>query len=150
MSKENIQEQLKLHPIQTNSISVRELYIKANEFPDPSKAIEEGVASISVGHSQYDEKNKTIRVAMKLEVEEEKKAPFIMKIELVGEFLVNEKEFPIKHIYDWAKRNAPLILMPYLREHAYSLTLRAGFQPVILALAEVPTFKLQAKKSTKS
>lgn len=143
-------EQLKLHPIQTNSISVSELYIKANEFPDPSKAIEKGAGSISVGHSQYDEKNKTIRVAIKLEVEKEKKAPFTLRIELVGEFLVNEREFPIKHIYDWAGRNAPLILMPYLREHAYSLTLRAGFQPVILALAEVPTFKLLEKKPKKS
>lgn len=150
MSKETKQELMKLHPIQTNSISVKELYIKANEFPDPSKAIEKSAGSISVGHSEYDEKNKTIRVAIKLEVEKEKKAPFTLRIELIGEFFVNEQEFPIKYIYDWAGRNAPLILMPYLREHAYALTLRAGFQPIILALAEVPTFKLPEKKPKKN
>jgi preprotein translocase subunit SecB len=133
----------KPHPIQTNSISVRELYIKANEFPDVDKAIEVGEAAIRVGHSKYDEETKVIVVALKLEggLEPEKtKAPFTIKVELVGEFQVDESKFPKDQIYNWADRNAPMILMPYLREHVYSLTMRCGFKPMLLPLMEVPVF----------
>lgn len=149
MAKETKNEKLKLHPIQMISLGVLELYIKANERPDLSKKVEPEIISFSIGHNEYDKENSTIQVATKIEVGMEKKkakTPFSMKIEIIGEFKVDENQFPVDKILDWAARNAPLIMFPYLREHAYSLTARCGFYPMVLPLMQVPTFKLEIPK----
>ncbi|KIH76259.1 preprotein translocase subunit SecB [Geoalkalibacter ferrihydriticus] len=136
----------KYHPIQVQGVLVKELFISANGPPSEDKGVEGGRFSLMVGHSEYDEEDKEISVSLKLEVgfeedEKENSAPFSMRIEIVGNFKVDESEFPVEHIDHWAQRNAPLILFPYLREHAYSLTARCGFKPMLLPLLEVPTFK---------
>lgn len=140
----------KRHPIQTNSISVRELFIKANVFPEIDKELEATEVTIRVGHSKYDDKNNVIRVALKVEggTEPEKtQSPYTIRVEVVGEFQVDETKFPKEQIFDWAKRNAPMILMPYIREHVYALTMRCGFNPALLPLMEVPVFsKVRNKK----
>ncbi len=41
-----------------------------------------------------------------------------------------------------------MILQPYLREHVFALTARAGFQPLILPLIEVPTLVQKQKEIT--
>ena len=81
---------------------------------------------------------------MEVGMEENTETPFSMKIELRGEFRINEREFPIDKIDDWARKNAPLILLPYLREQAFSLTARCGFKPLVLPLFVVPTFSIGA------
>ncbi len=138
---------MKLHPIQLVSLGVKELSIIANEPPDLSVGVdvgEGGVCSIMFGHSDYDTEDNTINIFVKLEVGQnnEEKSPFSMKVELVGTFRVDEAQFKIEYIDDWAHRNAPFIMMPYLREHAFGLTQKCGFRPIILPLTEVPVFKI--------
>lgn len=131
------------------SLGVLELYIRANERPDISKKVEADRINFSIGHNEYDKEKSIIQVATKIEVGMDKKKPkppFSMRIELIGDFKIDEKHFPVDKITDWALRNAPFIIFPYLREHAFALTARCGFSPMILPLMQVPTFKLEIPK----
>lgn len=130
----------KLHGIQLTSVNVVELFIRTNMIAD-GDAAEEPDLSLKSGHGEYDEENKTIQVGLQLEygMEEEPKTPYSMRIELFGDFEVDEERFDKEHIGHWAKRNAPLILFPFLREHAYAIAIRCGFEPLILPLLQVPT-----------
>ncbi len=143
----------KLHPIQLSWLNVVELYIKANQQPDPSVEYDDRSFSMSVGHGEYDQKDKLIRISLKLEIGMDSKAdesnyPFSLRISVQAEFSVKEEQFPVNQIYDWAKRNAPFILYPYIREEAFGLTARCGFRPILLPLLEVPTLAERKKGST--
>ncbi|MEN6490273.1 MAG: protein-export chaperone SecB [Smithella sp.] len=142
-------EQLKLHPIQLIHLGVKEIYIKSHIAPDISIEAEADKCSLSVGGSKYIEEDKRIDVALKLEFgrknnNDDEDAPFSLLVEIVGIFKVNDEKFQTKHIMHWARNNAPLILLPYLREHVFSITSRCGFKPILLPLLEVPTFKVGA------
>lgn len=146
---------LKEHAINIEAVIPRELSIKLNvDDPMLMGDTEKIRYSIGVGYSKYDHKEKTITVAIKLETEEAenktKKPPLSIRIELFGKFSVDEKRFPMKNIEDWAARNAPFILYPYLREHVYALTVRCGLKPLLLPLVEVPTFKIEKQKKPKA
>lgn len=134
------------HPIQLVYLGIRELLIKSNIPPQPDgqlPELEEGKFRLQTGLTDYDEENKAIGVALKLEIgiDDEEECPFSLRIELYGHFLVDDKKFPKDKIQDWALNNAPYILMPYMREQVFALTSRCGFQPVILPLTQVPTSK---------
>ncbi|HUU39675.1 MAG TPA: protein-export chaperone SecB [Desulfatiglandales bacterium] len=146
---------LKEHPINIETVVPRELSIKLNvDDPTLMEDIEKVTYSIAVGHSEYNHKEKAITVAIKLETEkaknQTKKSPLSIRIELFAKFSVDEKRFPMKNIEDWATRNAPFILYPYLREHVYALTTRCGLKPLLLPLVEVPIFKIEKPKKPKA
>ena len=98
--------------------------------------------------SEYDQDEKEIGVSAKIEsgFDDEESQPYSIRIEIVGSFRVDEDRFDVGDLEDWARRNAPLILFPYLREHAYALSSRCGFDPLILPLMEVPTFRKPRKE----
>ena len=136
--------QIRRHAIQLIHLGVKELYIKSHIPPDTSIGIGNDTFSLTSGHGQYDKENKTIVVELKLESgtkEGEIEVPFSMRITLAGLFQVDEDKFPVEHILHWAGNNAPLILYPYLREHAFGLTTRCGFKSMLLPLLEVPTIR---------
>ena len=143
----------KPHAISVEWVLPIELSIKAHVPPSPDVGLKEFSYSLSVGLGQYDEKEKSVTIALKLETleDEEKKGelPYSLKIELLAAFEVDEERFEIEYIEDWAKRNAPFILYPYLREHAYALTLRCGFEPFMLPLVEIPTSKVKSPRRKK-
>jgi preprotein translocase subunit SecB len=43
---------------------------------------------------------------------------------------------------NFQQNGARIALSPFLREHVYSLTSRAGIKPVILPLIQVPLFQV--------
>ncbi len=133
------------HPIQLVDLKVLELSLKVKLENAQDRMPDSGVFGMHHGHTEYDAENKRIVVKVGVDMSEENddETPFEMKVELLGVFLVDESRFPVKFIEDWAAKNAPLILYPYIREQVHSLTTRAGFSGVILPLFEVPTFKLQ-------
>jgi len=146
------------HPIHLVSLGVRELFIGSNVTPDATISVEPDSCSITVASTPYDSKGKRILVSLKLEVGRETgkrpEVPYSMRIELIGIFEVDEAQFLVEHVDDWAMRGAPLVLYPYLREHAFGLSSRCGFKPLLLPLVEVPTFKVEkpkkpSKKQTK-
>ena len=143
---------LKKHPIQLKSIDVLELFIRLNRPPEKDEELDKEDVAITHGHSDYDPKSKSVQVGIKLEVgtQEAPNTPFSMRIEVVGEFIVDEKRFKEEHIHDWASRNAQYILFPFVREHAYALTVRCGLPPAILPLLEVPTFTIKPPKKSEN
>lgn len=153
MSKTNSSSAAKWHPIQIRDLGVRELYIRSNRPPSVEQGAEPTDCSIRVVTTPYDKEEKQIAVSLKLESgvkEDEKKAPYVMKIEVIGIFDVDDSRFPLEHIYDWAQKNAPMIIYPYLREHAFGLSSRCGFKPLLLPLLEVPVFKIESSKTKKT
>lgn len=143
---DNGKEYIKLHSIQLNKVGVVKLFIHAVKEPNPELEASCEEVPIRVGHTDYDPESKTIWVSLQIEIDAEKNEdlPFSLEVEIIGEFIVDDKNFPLEHIEDWARRNAPMILQPYLREQVYSLTLRCGFKPLILPLIQVPTLKTES------
>ena len=96
----------KLHPIQLEEILVEELELKIRDI---KKAREEDITSefsLKTGHSNY------------------------LKVKLHGVFSVGEN-FPSEFVNDWAEKNAPLILVPFVRENIYSLASRAKVNTIV-------------------
>jgi preprotein translocase subunit SecB len=143
---------MKLYPIQANFIVVRELYLKANVLPSEQIEMEEGNLTFRTGHGTYDPEKHVIDVGAFVETNDElggEEGPFSLRVHLLGQFAVDESNFPKDKVEHWARMNAPFILFPYLREHVFALTARCGFKPVLLPLVELPTFKLEAKLTEK-
>lgn len=142
-----------LHAIQLISLNIEELFIKVNKHPqsaDLTSGSEE--FNLRSGHSEYDEKEHIIQVGIKLEIKakEGQETPFDMRVVIGGVFKVDETKFAKTDIDDWANRNAPFVLYPYLREQAFALTVRCGFPGIILPLLEIPTFKIESGKKIKT
>ncbi len=150
-------KRFKLHAIRLLKVNVVELSIRSNVPPDESLGINEIDIPFKVGHSEFDEKSRQIDVAVGIHINDEEsdsdeaisEPPFFLNVAVHGEFHIGE-EFPDEHITDWARRNAPLILMPFVREHVYALTVRSGFKPLILPLFEVPTLAVDLTQAGES
>ncbi|MEN8220948.1 MAG: hypothetical protein ABFS56_32265 [Pseudomonadota bacterium] len=129
------------HPIQLRAVKVLELSIKV--IPEQSQ-LEPKLEKFSLfhGHSEYAPKDKTIAVRIGVKMGQEvKEVPFELRVEILGVFEVDEDKFPLKFVHNWAEKNAPLILYPYLREHVDNAPRsRAGFRGTLLPLFQVPTF----------
>lgn len=131
------------HPIQLVDVTVEELYFKKRGNKEPED--QELEFSLTVSRSDYNKSEKMFSVKVEIEVEPEKELslkPYEMRASIAGHFKVDEEKFPKDKIYAFAESNAPIILIPYLREQAYSLTVRAGVDPLIFPLVQVPSFKL--------
>lgn len=139
------------HAIQLVAIRVVTLHLQANLEVDPSTR-HAGFA-LETANSAYDEEDSTVevRVRMRAGFDDDKRSaegPYSLEIELLGVFNVDAKKFPLQHLDHWAKHNAPIVIYPYLREHAMSTAIRGGFEPIILPLLEVPTFKVAKPESS--
>lgn len=140
----------KLHPIQLQGIRVKELFLKVY---DPKQAQENDFDlpfTFKVGHSNFDAENNQIAVGVLgsvgrdidedcLDEDSSSPNPFVIRAELVGQFSVETSLFPVEKIEQWARENAPLILLPFLREHIYGLASRSGIKEVIVPMFVVPT-----------
>lgn len=132
----------KPHAIQLTDLRVSELSIQVDLSVPRDASI--GGFNIETGRSVYDHEAHQIQVKMRVSMgnQEGETSPFQLTVELHGNFEVDESAFDIKFIEDWADKNAPLVLYPYVREQVYSLTSRAGFPEALLPLLEIPTFRI--------
>lgn len=108
---------------------------------------------LNEGRTPYDREDRSIQIGLigtlgikKEDQEEGHSSPFFIRVELLGKFTVNPDEFPEDKVEEWAKINAPILLLPYLREHVYSLALRAGLPDLNLPLLNLPLYKLSQPK----
>lgn len=139
----------KLHPVQMRNLIVRELTLKIYNIVDAVK-YQSGDFTLSSGYSEYIKEDKRITVMMKCEIGSDKKnevdIPFYLNVEISADFQINNNSFNEEFIYDWADKAAPYILLPYLREHVYSLSIKASIPPILLPLFEVPTITFSKSK----
>ncbi|MGP3790277.1 protein-export chaperone SecB [Pseudomonas sp. B392_1p] len=134
---------MKLHPIQLIGTFVDKLEIDVHnrhDFPDDSYPKD---FKYIVYRTDFDEESSEVSVKVELSIKpatEEVDRPFSMIVAVSGHFRIDTSKFPAEHIENWCFKNAPVILLPFIRDHAYSLSMRAGFNPVLLPLVEVPNF----------
>jgi preprotein translocase subunit SecB len=141
------------HPIQLQYLGVKELFIKANVPPDFSVGLEETNCCYTIASPKvYDPSLEVFAVSVTMEVgmDDKDETPFSMKIELTGFFTVDTVRMSTENVVDWASKGAMFIFLPFLREHAYALSSRCGFKPLLLPLLEVPTFKIQEREVEKT
>lgn len=133
-----------LHPIQLVSIKTLELSIKDNPDYSGNNKEDSYPYKLGIANAPFNEKDSTITVKVRAEISsvEDRQVPYTLRAEIAGLFEVNKDVFPMDFIEDWARKNAPLILYPYLRENVYSLTTRFNNEDgAVLPLFQVPTFK---------
>ncbi len=141
---------LSLHPIQLEAIGVRGLFIKVI---NADNGIENSDVKLAIGHTPLGEDDTlvvTVRAMIGETEDGEPETPCILRVALVATFRVNTVLFPVEHLDHWADFNAMFILYPYLREHIYSLTSRAGIRNAILPLLEVPTLSIPPAEESPS
>lgn len=132
------------HAIQLHELRIAELSIQVDLSVPRDATV--GAFSIESGRSDYDRESRQIQVRMSVLIghdeQAQEQAPYKLKVELHGLFKVDDTRFSPDNVEDWAEKNAPLVLYPYLREQVYSLTGRAGFTETVLPLFEVPTYRI--------
>lgn len=137
---------MKPHPIQLLNVQVEELNIIVHDRVSFLNTDYPKTFDYSVSRTNFDDQNNLIAVKVDLEIKPEDEGiidrPFSLKVSVSAQFSVDVTKFPIDKIYIWAENNAPIVILPYVREHVYMLTMRSGFDPVILPLVEVPTIKV--------
>lgn len=141
-----------LHAIQLLSVETRELFVRLNGPIDNERAsLYAKEIILNSAHSDFDKDEKTIHVGIRLSLgmEKEKTLPVSMRIEILGTFIVNTDEFPVEQINNWADKNAPIILYPFIREHVFALTTRCGLPQIVLPLLQVPTLQKKVMRKAK-
>lgn len=143
----NKNHKFKEHAIQLVSLQVMKLNIEIHDSSIlEAKEFNPGKFAVETGASEFNTDEKLIHVMMRVMIgrhnSENTEDPVSIHVELGGVFEVNTDNFPMEYINEWADRNAPLVIYPYVREHVYGLTSRAGLPPILLPLFEVPTFKV--------
>jgi len=137
---------MKLHPIQLLSVETEELSIVVHERVKFLNNDYPKDFDYTIFSTEFDEDQSIIKVKVELNVKPAEEGtidrPFSLKVGVAGAFKVDTSIFPVDKLDIFIVHNAPLILLPYVREHAFSLTQRAGFEAIILPLVEVPTIKV--------
>jgi preprotein translocase subunit SecB len=108
-------------------------------------------ARIGFTHSPYEPSDRSIHLKGSATVGEKSddsskgnsdlKCPFYLQLEVVARFEVDVQKFDVNYVEAWAKSNAPMLIMPYLREHVSSLAIRCGYPNVHLPLLQVPKYR---------
>lgn len=132
---------MKQHPIQLEQLVVRELILDLKN-PAPAQAQQENLDAeirYSMGASNFNPELKSIAVGFICEVNpNDSEASFYIKVHVMGIFSVNVDEFPMDKLEHWSKHNAPILLLPYVRENVYALSARGKIN-LILPLVTLPT-----------
>ena len=124
--------EIKKHAIQLQSIQFYESSFKINkELRDDTEPIEPKF-SIATGYEFLEDKN-VIYVGIRIKTDEDKTARYSLFVEMVGIFNVNES-FSKEYIPHWAQNNGFYILLPFIRQHVYSLTASLASVPYIIPL----------------
>ncbi|MBR8085286.1 protein-export chaperone SecB [Burkholderia vietnamiensis] len=148
---------LQEHAIQLQGIRVLELGLNVFDVEKAQSPDLNLPFSFGVGVTEFDEENRVIGVGVKgtigndgSEDGEDSRSPFVVKAHILGQFVIDTDNFPLKHISEWAQKNAPLILLPFLREHIYGLASRAGIREVVVPLYTLPVYKVDKQPSLTS
>ncbi|WP_139235340.1 protein-export chaperone SecB [Paenacidovorax caeni] len=94
--------------------------------------------SMQRGVSDFDRNDPLIAVGIRAivqpVVEENVRPSFHIEVELSGQFTVDYNNFDFDDLPRWAEVNAPMLLLPYVREQVYGLALRAGIKGMMIPL----------------
>jgi preprotein translocase subunit SecB len=131
-----------LHPIQLHEIGVTQLSCVINDVKaakdfrgDIDLEIKTGISDLVPGDGHI---AVGIQARVAPDVDGDNEPAFEIKVELSGQFEVDLERFKFEDLTDWAKINAPFLLLPYVREQIYGLGLRAGMTGLVIPLFVQP------------
>lgn len=130
---------MKHHPIQLKSIQVKKLYLEVLNRELATKDEIKIDIQFKVGSKLPKDDEDIIIVNFICSVVQED--GFSLETNIFGIFSL-EGDFPRDKLEHWSHNNAPLILMPYVRENVASLCVRSDLD-FHLPLVEVPTFRYE-------
>ena len=137
-----------MHPMQIVYVGVKELILETFSPPDPSTAIDlHGVMApkYKTAVGKYDEQNHQITVFSVCEIgskEDRTGVPLYLRVGLGVRFsVVDPAKFPPKDVLSFAQGYSRYLIHPFMREHVFALSARAGFRPIILPALLLPVFK---------
>jgi len=125
------------HAIQLEKIVVNEASLKLT-VTDVSGTENKQEPKFFVGKSEFDKTNHTISIGFMVRIDGDH-CGYTCLIDLIGIFSVDENKFNITQLDEWGDKNAPFILLPYIREYLFNLTLTYYGEGYILPLIEIPT-----------
>jgi preprotein translocase subunit SecB len=129
---------MKHHPIQLVELEIKELGLLVRDPVASQQDQLEAEIMYQVGSHKFDEDANVAAVGFKCLINSENEdAPFTISVHLIGIFTVGA-DFPKEKVDHWSQHNAPLILMPYIRENVHALAMRARIR-LYLPLVQVPT-----------
>nr|WP_181375046.1 protein-export chaperone SecB [Polaromonas sp. W10N]AWD72311.1 preprotein translocase subunit SecB [Polaromonas sp. W10N] len=140
-----------LHPIQLREILVTSLSIKVLDPKVAQDFVGEIDLVLKLGTSDLVEGDEQLAVGIYAKVSpklptEGGEPAFVIEVELNGQFTVDLENFKFEDLNDWSKINAPFLLLPYIREQVYGLSVRAGVKGIIFPLVVQPRKLLKANK----
>ena len=144
----------RLHGIQLEGLRVIELNLNVHDLDAAQRPGLELPVRTTVGVTEFDEEAFVIGVGLVCTLgddgstEGREPSAFFIKVHILGQFKVDLARFPRKHVLDWAQKNAPVLLLPFLREHIYGLALRAGIKDIILPLVTLPVYRLPRENNS--
>ncbi len=129
---------MKLHPIQLRAIKVTRLSIVIHDQKEAADFAGEVNFRMQLGRSDFEQGNRNIAVGLRTTVKPtvaaDQQPSFEIDVELAGQFEVDYSAFNFEDLPRWSEVNAPLLLVPYVREQVYGLALRAGVKGMMLPL----------------
>lgn len=141
-----------IHPIQLVDVALVQVVFTNLTRPNPKVEIDPMAVAIGYIPGAVDFSSRifahTVRAMYNmretengLSADSQGKAPYALFIELYGTFTFTEN-INQDTIEEFQKTSAMSILLPYLREHVYSMTMRAGVSPVLLPLTMVNLIRI--------
>lgn len=131
-----------LHPIQLHEIGVTQLSCVITDIKAAKDFRGEIDLEIKTGISDLIPGDGHIAVGIQARVAPDGASAgdpiFEIKVEINGQFEVDLEKFKFEDLPDWAKINAPFLLLPYVREQIYGLALRAGMTGLVIPLFVQP------------
>lgn len=140
-----MQKVFEKHAIQLIDISVNKLSIHVDDHVVAREYEGELGLNLELGQSEFQEGDSHIAVGLRVvtdpvELITSKEGStsgtpaFQIEVELVGHFEVDHQRFNFEDLAQWARVNAPFLLLPYVREQIYGLAVRAGIKGIVLPL----------------
>lgn len=145
-------DSLPLHPIQLVRVALVQMVF--TNIKPPSLATRIDPTTVAISHSpggvNVEKRSFTHFIRASYNISETSggmvtggpdSAPFAMFLELMGAF--NFADIITEDVVaQFQKMGAASMLLPYLREHAYTITMRGGVSPIILPLTMVPVIRI--------
>lgn len=152
MTTHNIQKGagLQPHPLELVKVDVVQLTFVTNKRPTVETYIDGRNVELSVRQDPIETEGEWLQVFVRAaygipgidcEPEDAPTTDCSLIVELAGTFR-KHMDLPRETLELFQNNGALIILTPYLREHVYSLSARAGIQPIIIPILQVPVFKL--------
>src|ERR1700724_2404347 len=88
------------HAIQLNYVGVKDIAFHSDRLPSVLDLTKIEGPNFAIGRSDYDPNQKAIQVIAKAELSLPDAKSFVFRVELVGEFVIDDTVFPVEKVHD--------------------------------------------------